>query len=328
MSAALRNDKLAKGFFCREVGIFATGSDGKEIMYAYRNTGDESGYIPAGVGAAEVWDLTYDVATVVDQADNITATIDGGIVYVTRNELQKHIDSSNPHPNLPGVQEPVKTTDAFWANKSDNQLHALSVDDARKLILAGDASSIPVMRSRINQLETELDNVTLKMVAQDECPESNLLLSEDFKESDMVDQYTVKVNSAVAGDNGIDIETDNAVITGSWYWISDGISSEYIQIKSVIKNGSVYRVLATDNLKNTYNLPATYMYRTTSLITQGMASGSGDRKGFQWKPTVSWQGVNSNVAEVSRLETTQDKAADFTVTGDGIFSADGYYTLQ
>ena len=88
MSAALRNDKLEKGFFCREVGIFATNSEGKEILYAYRNTGDESGYIPAGVGAAEVWDLTYDVATVVDQAENVTATIDGGIVYVTRNELQ------------------------------------------------------------------------------------------------------------------------------------------------------------------------------------------------------------------------------------------------
>ena len=324
METELKNQNLAAGFFAREVGIFATGSDGTEILYAYRNTGSDSEYIPAG-GGSEVWDLIYDVVTVVDQAENITATINGDIAYVTRVDFREHTDAAN-HPYY-GTD--TTATDGFFAHKAeDSKIHKMSIQDTRRVILGDEASTIPVMRSRIAQLETELDNVTLKMVAADEAPDSNLLITEDFKNPDMVDTYAVKVNSAVAGDNGIDIETDSAVITGSWYWISDGINSEYIQLKSVIKNGSVYRVLATENLKNTYNLPVTYMYRTTSLILDGTASGSGDRKGFQWKPTTKWSGVISNVAEVEKLETTQDKADDFVVTGDGAFSSDGFFTLQ
>lgn len=323
METELKNQNLVTGFFAREVGIFATGSDGKEILYAVRNTGDDSEYIPAG-GGSEIWDLIYDVVTVVDQADNITATINGDIAYITRVDFKEHSDNEN-HPYY-GAD--VTSTDNFYVGNGDNKLHKMSTVDTRRLILGDEASTIPVMRARINQLETELDNVTLEMVAKDECPESNLLLSEDFRDSDMVDTYVCKVNSAVAGDNGIDIDTDNNVITGAWYWISDSINSEYIQLKSVIRNGNVYRVLATENLKNTYNLPATYMYRTTSLILDGIASGSGDRKGFQWQPTLLWKGVISNVAEVEKLETTQDKAADYTVTGDGVFSSDGYFTLQ
>ena len=46
------------------------------------------------------------------------------------------------------------------------------------------------------------------------------------------------------------------------------------------------------------------------------------------EPGSLWEGVNSNVAETQKLETTQDKAADFTVTGDGAFSSDGFFTLE
>lgn len=327
METELKNVNLTTGFFAREVGIFALDGE-TEILYAVRNTGDDSEYIPAG-GGSEVWDLIYDVVTVVDQADNITATINGDIAYVTRLDFNAHVDSTTPHPNAPSLKNEVVTTDRFWAqNLSDNHLHPISLDNTRNLILGDQASTIPILRNRVNQLETELDNVTLKMVAQNDCPDSNLLLSEDFKKPDMVDTYCVKVISIVAGDNGIDIAHDNNVITGAWYWVSDGINSEYIQLKSVIRNGSVYRVLAVDNLKYTYNIPNTYLYRTTSLISDGIANGSGDRNGFAWQPSLLWKGIVSNVSEIIPLETSQEHADDFSVTGDGVFSANGYYTLQ
>ena len=47
----LKNNNLKTGFFAREVGIFAAGEDGKEILYAIRNTGADSEYIPAGGGS-------------------------------------------------------------------------------------------------------------------------------------------------------------------------------------------------------------------------------------------------------------------------------------
>ena len=83
METELKNDDLKAGFFAREVGIFAQDPETKmEVLYAYRNTGDDSEYVPAG-GASEVWNLIYDVVTVVDQAENVTAVINGDVAYIT-----------------------------------------------------------------------------------------------------------------------------------------------------------------------------------------------------------------------------------------------------
>ena len=93
METELKNDDLKAGFFAREVGIFAQDPETKtEVLYAYRNTGDDSEYVPAG-GASEVWNLIYDVVTVVDQAENVTAVINGNVAYNTRVDFYAHRDS-------------------------------------------------------------------------------------------------------------------------------------------------------------------------------------------------------------------------------------------
>jgi len=328
METELKNVNLAAGFFAKEVGIFAM--DGTtEILYAVRNTGDDSEYIPAG-GGSEIWDLIYDVVTVVDQADNITATINGDIAYVTRLDFNEHVDSINPHPNAPSLKTEVTTADRFWAqNQSDNHLHPISLDNARNLILGDQASTIPTLRNRVNQLEIEQSNIALKLVAENDCPDSNLLLAEDFVVPDKIDTFTVQVLSIVAGDNGIDVETLTGIIPGAWYWVTDGVNQEYIQIKSCIKNGSVYRILVNSNIINTYSVPDTIIYRTTAEIDNtGVAYGAGDKKGFNWAPNITWSGVSANVATTAVLATTQTNADTFVQSGDVAFTSDGLFTLS
>ncbi|MBQ9364852.1 MAG: phage tail protein [Schwartzia sp.] len=328
METQLKNESLTQGFFAREVGIFAIDPDtGDEVLYAVRNTGDDSEYIPAG-GGSEVWNLIYDVVTVVDQAQNVTANINGDVVYITRVDFYEHRDSANPHPNIPGLRGRVNTTNFFWAQQNgDNHLHPISTDDTRQLLLGDSASSIPMLRSRINQLETELSNVALGMLAEQEMPDTNLLIAEDFASPDMIDELKVKVLSAVSGDNSIDIESNNGIIQGSWVWISDGIRSEYIQIRSVIKHDAVYRILAEQSLTKTYDLTSTYIYRTTASVSNGRVTGAGERRGLAWKPTTTWKGINANVASTLPLNTTQDNADNFTIDGDGEFTSDGFFTL-
>lgn len=327
METELKNVNLTAGFFAREVGIFALDGD-NEILYAVRNTGDDSEYIPAG-GGSEVWDLIYDVVTVVDQADNITATINGDIAYVTRLDFNAHVDSVTPHPNAPSLKNEVTTADKFWAqSQSDNHLHPISLDNTRNVILGDQASTIPMLRSRVNQLEIEQANIALKMVAENDCPDSNLLLAEDFVVPDKIDTFAVKVKSVVAGDNGIDVQTLNGIILGAWYWITDGVNQEYIQVKSCIKNGSVYRILITSNIVNTYSIDDTMIYRTTSEIDNtGVAYGAGDKKGFNWQPATVWKGVIANVASIAKVETTQANADTFEQSGDVAFTADGLFTI-
>lgn len=123
---------------------------------------------------------------------------------------------------------------------------------------------------------------------------------------------------------GIDVETLTNIIPGAWYWVTDGVSQEYIQVKSCIKNGSVHRILVNSNIVNTYNVDNTMIFRTTAELGVGIAYGSGD-KSVLIGSRRSFGRVVSNVATTERLQTTQANADAFIKSGDVAFTADGLF---
>ena len=328
IKAQQKNEGLTQGFFTREYGIFAEDSEtGNEVLYSYLNNGDQAGYIPAGNGS-QVVDTTAIFVCVVDQCEQITAVIDANLAYVSQNEFETHVYSSNPHPNIPNHMGDITATTEVWAAAEDNHLHKIPVTNLKTQILGDDASAIPLLTSRVNQLEREYGNLALEMLAsQESAPDCNLIITEDFANPDMVDTYVKSVKSAVAGSNSIDLEDDAGVIAGGHYWISDGVRQEYIQVRSIIRNGAIYRILAEDNLVETYDLTKTYLYRTTALISESIAYGSGNQKGMAYQPTLVWRGVSANVATNLALETTQRNADSFSLEGDYAFTTDGFFTL-
>ena len=328
IKAQQKNEGLTQGFFTREYGIFAEDSEtGNEVLYSYLNNGDQAGYIPAGNGS-QVVDTTAIFVCVVDQCEKITAVIDANLAYVSQNEFETHVYSTNPHPNIPNLMNAITATTEVWAAAEDNHLHKIPVTNLKTQILGDDASAIPLLTSRVNQLEREYGNLALEMLAsQESAPDCNLIITEDFANPDMVDTYVKSVKSAVAGSNSIDLEDDAGVIAGGHYWISDGVRQEYIQVRSIIRNGAIYRILAEDNLVETYDLTKTYLYRTTALISESIAYGSGNQKGMAYQPTLVWRGVSANVATNLALETTQRNADSFSLEGDYAFTTDGFFTL-
>lgn len=324
----LENAKLEHGFFAREVGIFASidadGTDGEEVLYAYRNTGDDSEYVPAG-GGSEIWNLTYNIITIIDNAENITATISGDVVYVSAGTFNSHKDSDNPHPNFMQVGGKVDSFDYLNCgfSKAGDKLNRISLDKARLQILGGDLNALPLMNSRISQLERENANLALQLESEGMMPDCNMLLAENFMSPDSIDQLEVKVTSAAAGDDSIDVESNEGFIIGSWYWITDGVHAEYIQVRSVIKNGNVYRIIATQKLQETYSLDSTKIYRTTAWITTaGEVYGSGDVVGTNYMPGKTWEGAISGGSADSNeaLGLSLDKAGNFTVSGKIVFT--------
>ena len=319
MEAELKNNKLQYGFFAKEIGIFAKdGEDGEEILYSYRNTGADSEYIPAG-GGSEVWNLLYDVITVIDQAENVTAEINGDVAYVTKLDFKEHCDSTTPHPNFAKIGDEVETTNYFncGLSKAGGKIDHISLDSARKIIL-GDVSTIPVLNSRVRQLERENANLALKLEAEGMMPDCNMLLAENFKDPDSVDQFEVNVTSCAAGDDSIDVESNYGFIIGSWYWITDGVHAEYVQIKSVIKNGSIYRIILTKPLVETYQLDQTIIYRTTAWISDsGVVYGSGDVLGITYTPKVTWKGTSEGGLADSYvlLDTSENNIDNFELDG-------------
>ena len=332
MEAELKNNNLSAGFFAKEVGIFAKeGDDGEEILYSYRNTGADSEYIPAG-GGSEVWNLLYDIVTVIDQAENITANIEGSVAYGTKLDYNEHVDSTNPHKEFLQIGTEVTTAQVINCDvrQAGDKLNHISIDHLRLQVL-GDTSTIPVLNSRVRQLERENANLALKLEAEGMMPDCNMLLAENFKNPDSVDRFEVNVTSCAAGDDTIDVLSNYGFILGSWYWITDGVHAEYVQVKSVIKNGSVYRVILTKPLTETYQIEQTKIYRTTAWISeQGIVHGSGDVLGVTYTPTITWRGTSEGgVADSNeQLLTSQDNADNFSIKGLITFNDSDLATLS
>ena len=80
------NAKLTTGFRAKEHGIFAKDPDtGLEILYAYRNAGDEYSFIPAGNGVCQI-NATKAYLIEIQDATNISFNIDWDFAYVSQAE--------------------------------------------------------------------------------------------------------------------------------------------------------------------------------------------------------------------------------------------------
>lgn len=82
INALLTNKSVTTGFYIRELGIFAHGNDNVEILYAY-NTSANADYLPP-FSANNVVEIEYIDTIIVDQVENITATIDPTVSYITK----------------------------------------------------------------------------------------------------------------------------------------------------------------------------------------------------------------------------------------------------
>lgn len=329
VKAQVQNAHVEEGFRIAEVGLFAIDPDtGNELMYCYRNSNIASSWMPSGEGAV-LWDIVLTLITVIDKATNITAVIDGGLVYLTQAEFLEHIASTNPHPNIPVKSKQVTVTDAVWVNGGDEQLHPMPLESLANQILGGAAADIPAINSRLTQTEVNLLNLYMQLNAtQDLGMEGNLLMIEPFTEFDCCDMYACTVLTAVAGIANIQVDNDKNIQVGSWYTITDGARSEYIQVKSIARNADAVIVILEQTLALTYDLTRTQLLRTTALVTSGQASGAGDIRGTTLTFGDVFAGVGSNVQKTLNLDTTQSNANNFTVTDDAAFTLDGFFTIS
>lgn len=98
-----KNTDAEEGFWLRELGLYAIDSDtNNEVLFAYINYGEEAEYINNSI--SEKKEHYYDMIITVDNADNVTITVDPSTVYVTEEDL------------LEKAQELTDDYDAKFAN--------------------------------------------------------------------------------------------------------------------------------------------------------------------------------------------------------------------
>ncbi len=301
IEAFLSNAEVFHGFRAKEHGLIAIDpATGEEILFSYRNDGENYSFIPSAVGSAKIALYVEYVAEIAD-AENVTAVLDLSVAYLTRDDFDTHVNSAFPHKNAPCHYLDVTQTDALWATDNDSHLHKISVEDLKNQL-----KSEPV------ETVSEFERV---MTAKAELGlDANVLLVEDFTGDSMLDNFSVKVTSSAENGRLLGVESVDGLQTGAEYFLTDGVSAELVKVSSVVYNVSGYHVRLAEPLINAYDWSSTALSRT--------AFSGAERKTFSWA-SETFSGVSANIA---RTVTSTDNAQDFDITGDG-FIADGYFTL-
>lgn len=87
ISTYISNKDLKESYVWREIGLFALDPDtNEEILYAYKCAGENGETIPAG-GGADIIEKIFDIIINVSNIQNVTAVIDGSIVYIKAKDI-------------------------------------------------------------------------------------------------------------------------------------------------------------------------------------------------------------------------------------------------
>lgn len=311
VQAYLSNAEVAQGFAAREHGLIALEPDtGEEILYAYKNDGDDYDFVPNNTGPAHK-NLYVEYICEIQDSENVTATLDLSVAYVGTEDFKAHINALHPHPNTPNHYLDITSTDKIWASDNDNNLHLISVNNLK-----------PLLREETETADAEesLSDEEIIFRAKAELGlDANMLVVEDFTDPNTVDSFRVRVTSSAENGSLLGVEGVEGLRTGAVYLISDGINQEFVKVISVVYNISGYHARLESRLSYSYDWNATYLYRT--------AYSGAEAAALSWTTGEIFKGVSANIARTIDLNTSLAKADDFDIIGDGFITADGYFTL-
>lgn len=300
VQAWLSNAELEHGFCCTEHSLWALDqTDGVEKMYAYRNVGDEYDFIPANTAPAAK-NIYLEYICEIQDAENITATLDLSVAYINTADFDEHINAEHPHPNTPNFFNDVRETTKIWATDYDNHLHQISVDNFKKNLGIVEASETKSAEEIIFAAQNELGLA------------ANLLVIEDFNGDSVTDYFKSKVTSVAEHGNLLGLENPEKLRTGANYILSDGVAAEEVKIAAVTKNNSGYHARLSKPVAKSYT-KNTYLYRTTPE--------SCSKRELKYEPSETFSGIDANLIVVPLLDDY------FEIEGDG-FYFDGKFTLR
>ena len=166
---------------------------------------------------------------------------------------------------------------------------------------------ISVFLRQIAQLERQNMLNALSMKASGLEVDENNIIVEVFQDGTptTIDQTNAEIVSVIRGDDSVDITDVKNLIKGGVYIITDGETSEEVQIKEnlgTIENG--YRILFAEDVANNYKNGKARLYRSSMKISDGKAYGGGINCTQTWNPEIDFEGTSG--------ESTIKAAADFT----------------
>lgn len=271
-----------------------------------------------------------------DYFDTLITRQDDGKLHVEEADHATNADHATAATNAAYAETVgnAEYSDTTGKLKTPISINGISFDGSHDIRIptgtGGDAdvSAYESLLWRTNQLEDEISNLELAQEDANIFPDYNNLLVENFKSTADIDQTAVLVTSSAAGDDSLNVASLSSLRAGAIYMLTDGTLSEYVTVKGLVKNGTTYRVVLTAVIKNVYKDSTAYLYRTTSKVSNGKATGSGVTSSVSYAPTLVWSGEGTSTPVSTKLNTTTDNAASFTSDSGVVYTSDGLVTIN
>lgn len=209
LKAIFTNENQTEGFRVMEIGYFAKGSDGEEILYAigFEDEGSAD-YIPAS--SERILEYEIDALIFIGDVENVTAAISQSLSLITKEEFEKHTKNyNNPHQvtkaqvGLPKVPNVTTNEQMPTFVDSDTLEDLVSGTDILSVLFGKLSKAIKVLRAHLSNKEKNPHGVTAEQVK-----------AADINHSHSTTDIKSGVLSVVRGGTGNNSIEKNAVLVG------------------------------------------------------------------------------------------------------------------
>ena len=162
----VKNANVTETFQVREVGLYAKDPDTQqEVLYCYIHYGDFGFFVPANTTTI-VLEFFYRLTTAIGAATNVTAVIDRSSLYTTLNKFLEHVNSSDPHPNLPPYVLPTGSDTVKGGFKVGANLYV--TDDSLNAYDPYDDTAVRnLIKENVQRIDRDMINMSDEMQAYD-----------------------------------------------------------------------------------------------------------------------------------------------------------------
>lgn len=156
LSTTLLQSAITEDFYWKEIGVYAKGADNIEVLYMYGSATDTS-----FISRDMLNEKMINVGVLVSNAQNVSATIDGSLVYLSRADLEAHNTSDSAHSDIreliKQLEVEVENIDVSWDGISGKPSvfppsgHTHSMSEVGGLPTFGNAlGNVPINNNTLN----------------------------------------------------------------------------------------------------------------------------------------------------------------------------------
>lgn len=131
VSTSFDNRDIEKGFFYREVGLYARDLDYDEgeILFIYGNAGEHPDFVPSV--SSQIIEKEININIVIGNAENVTANIDENMRFITQKEFREHEERiNNQLGKIAGICIPIKADitllEQQWQESGDFYIYEIN----------------------------------------------------------------------------------------------------------------------------------------------------------------------------------------------------------